>query len=72
MSGNVNEWVNDWYTTYGSAAAIDPEGPTSATYTLLRGGGWFNTSELRGASRSTNVPSFQSWGVGFRVARTVP
>ena len=44
LSGNVSEWVRDWYSaTYyetGGPPWTDPEGPSSGHYKVLRGGSW--------------------------------
>lgn len=39
MHGNVAEWCRDWaQDNLGTASAIDPKGPSSGTYRILRGG----------------------------------
>jgi formylglycine-generating enzyme required for sulfatase activity len=38
MSGNVWEWVWDWYGTYQPLAQTDPRGPASGTNRIIRGG----------------------------------
>ncbi len=69
MSGNVNEWCDDWYASYPDSPIKDPEGPMSGTQRILRGGGLLGgavTSRL--ARRVTNDPSSKILSVGFRIA----
>ena len=72
MSGNVAEWVSDWYEPdyYQTAPDDKPPGPKSGRYRIIRGGAWtFSGNHLRTSERS-NTPSRQSVSVGFRCART--
>ena len=39
MSGNVWEWCEDWYGDYSSNAQINPNGLSSGTRRVYRGGG---------------------------------
>lgn len=38
MTGNVAEWCQDWYGDYSSAPQVNPEGPITGTYRVIRGG----------------------------------
>ncbi len=41
MSGNVLEWCEDWYGNYSSGSQTNPTGPSTGSYRVLRGGGWY-------------------------------
>lgn len=44
VHGNVCEWCLDWYDS-APAGAVDPPGPASGTYRVLRGGSWAEYAE---------------------------
>ena len=68
MSGNVWEWCQDWYGSYGSNTQTDPQGPSSGQRRVLRGGSWnFNASYCRVAGRGHYGPDGRGNGIGFRV-----
>jgi len=68
MSGNVEEWCSDWYGPYPSDSVIDPQGPSSGTYHVTRGGNW-TLSPVRIVDRGLN-PINRSEEMGFRLAFT--
>ena len=69
MHGNVQEWCQDWYGAYPTSATVDPEGPTSGTIKVVRGGSFADGgSVLRSATRIASYgPGNVSAGYGFRV-----
>jgi len=70
MSGNVWEWVWDWWGTYPATAQTDPTGPAAGGLRVFRGGSWGDTPEYaRSAIRSGNFPALRDEGIGFRVVR---
>jgi formylglycine-generating enzyme required for sulfatase activity len=74
MSGNVAEWVADWYDPryYASAPDRNPKGPENGTQRGFRGGGWIDsTPSVRAAQRNGTDPSTKMNWMGFRCARDV-
>ncbi len=72
LSGNVWEWVSDWYGPYPSAAQVNPSGPNSGDGRALRGGSLLNHAPAaRGTSRDEQNPDFTGNNLGFRCARDV-
>jgi formylglycine-generating enzyme required for sulfatase activity len=74
MRGNVWEWVQDWEGDYSVGRQIDPRGPDSGKYRVLRGGSWrdgVSTDFVRCAVRFSGFgPAVRSNIHGFRCART--
>jgi len=75
MSGNVWEWTWDWYSSsyYSNSPSTDPEGPSSGSGRVGRGGCWFDfASNTRVANRFVSVPGGRYYYLGFRLSRTIP
>jgi formylglycine-generating enzyme required for sulfatase activity len=58
MSGNVEEWVSDWYTNmYPTTAQTNPTGPATGIQKVLRGGSWVSpAAQIRASRRNANAP----------------
>ena len=68
MHGNVLEWCADWYSV-PDKSAVDPIGPPSGSFKVLRGGCWFFVDrDCRSAYRLKREPSIRNCILGFRLA----
>ena len=71
MLGNVWEWTGDWYGRYPSGSVTDPQGPSTGSDRVGRGGGWSSgAGGVRSANRGNSSPGFRSLILGFRLVRT--
>ena len=69
MSGNVWEWVQDWYGSYDSSPQTNPQGPESGWGRVVRGGYW--GTQARYARVSARLrSSIRNYYSGFRLARS--
>ena len=74
-SGNVMEWVADWYRedAYSEPFDRNPKGPDHGVFKVMRGGAYTSTgSDVRITSRSRMVPDFRDETIGFRCAVSEP
>jgi len=69
LSGNVSEWINDFYEIPKSGDSTDPLGPVTGEYHVIRGSSWMHGTvvDLRLSFRDYGVEGRQD--LGFRIAR---
>ncbi|MCP4698070.1 MAG: SUMF1/EgtB/PvdO family nonheme iron enzyme, partial [Gammaproteobacteria bacterium] len=73
LSGNVWEWIRDWYGEYSKDAQTDPSGSETGSYRVMRGGSWRGgAGYCRSAYRAGGDPGYRYRHLGFRLARTYP
>ena len=82
MSGNVKEWVSDWYAAFPEEPGVDPTGPSEpppplggkGPYRVTKGGSWALSwaPTLTTIDRAAQRPQFDEWRMGFRVALSPP
>lgn len=73
LIGNVEEWVNDWYSTYTVDPKVNPTGPADGVYKQKRGGSWYrhdNNLPFNAYRYNTNYRYTNYFDVGFRICRT--
>ena len=71
LAGNLYEWCFDYYKSdyYAKSFKVDPTGPSSGLYKVLRGGSWYHhENELRTSHRFRYLAVARVSYVGFRVA----
>ena len=75
VSGNVGEWVSDWYDEdfYQLTPENDPLGSAAGVSRVFRGGSWFGVLErMMLGSRDYASPTTKEAFIGFRVLRQKP
>ena len=74
MSGNVWEWVNDYYskTYYKNSPYSNPNGPSSGNLRAMRGGSWYDGNANAWVTtliRHQNPANDRYEDVGFRCVK---
>ena len=68
MYGNVWEWCDDWFGTYGEAPQVDPKGPGAGGARVIRGGCCnYGPWDCRSAYRLMTFPADRRYTLGCRV-----
>ena len=72
MSGNVWEWVEDWFAPYSGKPGKNPKGPIKGRQKVVRGGSWHNPSYYTHVGmRFKLAPESKLNSLGFRCAYDV-
>lgn len=74
MHGNLFEWCHDFFdeSWYQISPTNDPQGPTSGSFHVVRGGHWNSTADnCRSAHRLNHTPSHRFNHLGFRCVRAL-
>jgi formylglycine-generating enzyme required for sulfatase activity len=71
LSGNVWEWLWDWFGDYEDKAQTDPRGPDTGSGRVVHSGSWLHRArDLRPFCRGGSDPSTRAGFYGFRLARS--
>lgn len=70
MSGNVSEWVRDWYDDnfYSRNINRNPKGPDTGEFKVIKGGSYIDfTFSIRVSARDKMLPNSKNCYIGFRI-----
>ena len=68
MTGNVEEWCRDWCGSYSSSSQADPEGPSSGSHRVGRGGDCVDGAWCCHITfRNNHTPDCRYFFLGFRL-----
>ena len=69
MSGNIDEWCQDWKDDYSSSSQTNPTGASAGSCRVFREGSWRSNARLcRSSCRSNYIPEFHLKSLGLRLA----
>ena len=69
MSGNVWEWCQDWKANYSRSSQTNPQGPSTGSYRVFRGGSWYSHARnCRVPNRYGITPDHRDGSLGLRLA----
>ena len=69
MSGNVEEWCQDWFGIYSSSPQTNPTGAASGSSRVFRSGDWYeDAGRCRSSSRNGTRPDKRFSYCGLRLA----
>ena len=69
MAGNVLEWCQDWKGNYSSSSQSNPQGPSSGSLRVYRGGSWhYDARYCRVSNRINSTPDARNNDLGLRLA----
>ncbi len=72
MSGNVAEWVWNWYSPYSTGFIDTFAGPHEGRDRVIRGGSWYHGGNMmRVSARSFAKPYIRRSYIGFRLVRSI-
>ena len=73
MSGNLMEWCQDNYDLYKAESAINPQGPSTSKFKVLRGGSWKSSLlDISVTKRTFKAPNTRELSeIGFRCAMSL-
>ncbi len=74
-SGNVWEWVEDWYGKYyyEESPRANPAGPDDGEEKVIRGGSWYSRGKHQmSATRYWAEPATRNSNFGFRCVKDIP
>ena len=70
MSGNVDEWVSDYWGNYTNGPQTDPTGPETGSDHVYRSGSWYSGADVARVSyRFHRSNTFQRGTLGLRLVK---